>query len=319
MRKKIKLRFVDSMSKDVKNEMFYKFLTTHYDIDEVSDPDYIVSGCMGYTFAKYEKCIKIAVIGENIVPDFNIFDYDIGFDHLKFNDRYLRVPLFYFYEVYGNLEEDKTSIDTTKLASRKFCCYVVSNSKNASPLRDQFFMELCKYKKVDSAGRHLNNMGGSYLKDKIEFVANYKFNIAFENSSSDGYTTEKIMEPMSVNTIPIYWGNPSVDKDFNAKSFINVSDFKSISDCIEYIKILDKNDELYSEKLKENWFVDGKKHDYEKELIAFFDNIFDQDIDKARRINLTGYQSMLRRKIEKYYNILSFIRKIKGFFKKYIK
>ena len=34
----------------------------------------------------------------------------------------------------------------------------------------------------------------------------YKFNICFENSSTPGYVTEKIIQSMYVNSIPIYWG-----------------------------------------------------------------------------------------------------------------
>lgn len=80
-----------------------------------------------------------------------------------------------------------------ELLNRKFCSFVVSNSQFSDPLRKRFFERLCKYKKVDSGGRYLNNIGGP-VRDKLAFCRGYKFNIAFENSSVDGYTTEKIME-----------------------------------------------------------------------------------------------------------------------------
>ena len=57
--------------------------------------------------------------------------------------------------------------------------------------------------------------------------------------------------------MPIYWGNPIVDKDFNTKSFINYYDFKNEDDMIDYIIELDKDDNKYLEKLKESWFVDN--------------------------------------------------------------
>ena len=56
----------------------------------------------------------------------------------------------------------------------------------------------------------------------MDFIKDYKFVISFENSSYPGYTTQKLIEPMLVNSSPIYWGNKSVGKDFNTKSFINV-------------------------------------------------------------------------------------------------
>ena len=71
---------------------------------------------------------------------------------------------------------------------------------------------------------YLNNVGGP-VKNKIDFIMDHKFTIAFENSSYPGYTTEKIFEPMLVNSIPLYWGNPLVDRDFNTKSFLNFHDY----------------------------------------------------------------------------------------------
>ena len=73
--------------------------------------------------------------------------------------------------------------------------------------------------KVDSGGKFLNNVGGP-VTDKLSFIKDYKFVISFENSSYPGYTTEKILEPMLVNSIPVYWGNPLVYNDFNYRTYI---------------------------------------------------------------------------------------------------
>ena len=48
------------------------------------------------------------------------------------------------------------------------------------------------------------------VSNKMDFIKDYKFVISFENSSNPGYTTEKLIEPMLVNSIPIYWGNTEV-------------------------------------------------------------------------------------------------------------
>ena len=96
---------------------------------------------------------------------------------------------------------------------------------------------------------------------KRNFQKDYKFTIAYENNAYRpqwiGYTTEKIMEPMITNSIPIYWGNPRIDLEFNTKSFINSYDFNSEDEMIEHIIELDKNDDKYFELLKNNWFVDN--------------------------------------------------------------
>ena len=301
-RKTIKLRYVDSMSRNYENEVIWKLLNKWYDIDQISEPDYILCGGMGTTFTKYKNCIRIQIIGENVVPDFNVFDYALGFDHLHFNDRYLRVPLYVFYDSFQRIiSGQRTQIDSGA-CNRKFCSYVVSNANHADPSRDNFFKELCKYKRVDSAGRHLNNMGGGFLKDKLSFISQYKFNIAFENCTSDGYTTEKIIEPLSVGTIPIYWGNLSIEKDFNKEAFVYVNDFSSIQECINYIIELDNNDALYLEKLKQPIFPNDEAPDYNKRLKDFFDNIFNRHtvfFDKSYKTVTLSYIGL----ISFFYNI----------------
>lgn len=71
-------------------------------------------------------------------------------------------------------------------------------------------------------------------------------------------TTEKIMEPMTVNSIPIYWGNPDVYKEFNTKSFVNFYDFGNMEDMIEYIIELDNNSDKYLELLSRPWFTNNE-------------------------------------------------------------
>ncbi len=43
----------------------------------------------------YQNTKRVFYSGENQAPDFNLFDYAIGFDELDFNDRYLRAPLYF--------------------------------------------------------------------------------------------------------------------------------------------------------------------------------------------------------------------------------
>mgnify|MGYP003437887625 FL=1 len=157
------------------------------------------------------------------------------------------------------------------MAKRKFCNFVVSNS--ACPERNDFFAKLSKYKMVDSGGRWLNNIGYN-LSDKRKFQSEYKFSIAFENNAyrpqHPGYSTEKIMEPMTVNSIPIYWGNPVIDREFNVKSFVNFYDFENVDEVINYIIDLDKDDSKYLEVLKQPWFVDGVPEPNKVENIKSF-------------------------------------------------
>ena len=69
------------------------------------------------------------------------------------------------------------------------------------------------------SGRVLNTLGHR-VADKQAFLRDYKFTIAFENESHPGYTTEKIVEPMLADSIPIYWGDPLVGTDFEVESWL---------------------------------------------------------------------------------------------------
>ena len=137
------------------------------------------------------------------------------------------------------------------------------------------FDQLSKYKQVASGGKVRNNVGGR-VPDKVKFISNYKFNIAFENASYPGYATEKLMEALVTNTIPIYWGDPKIGNDFNTKAFINCHEFKSMDAVIEHVKKVDQDENLYRQYLSEPFLVDNKETDYcnEKKILQRFEEIF---------------------------------------------
>jgi alpha(1,3/1,4) fucosyltransferase len=84
------------------------------------------------------------------------------------------------------------------------------------------------------------------------------------------------MEPMTVNSIPIYWGNPQIGSEFNCESFINFYDFKNEDDMIDYIIELDKDDKKYIQKLNQPWFKEYKipESNRIKNIKSFLKKIF---------------------------------------------
>ncbi len=137
----------------------------------------------------------------------------------------------------------------------KFCCMVVSNARAKERL--WFFNTLSKVKQVDSGGSLLNNVGGK-VADKLEFIKDYKFVISFENSVYDGYTTEKILEPIFKDCIPIYWGNKLVGQDFNSNRFIDYNSFESEEELITKLLEIDQNDDLAIDMLMQPTFNEHK-------------------------------------------------------------
>ena len=137
-----------------------------------------------------------------------------------------------------------------------------------------------------------NNVGGR-VPDKSACIAKYKFNIAFENSTVPGYTTEKVMEPLAVRSVPIYYGNPRIDADFDPACMVRVASRDDMNRAIEEIVRLDRDDEAYLAKLTAPSFVHPFDW-YEARLTDFLRNVFDQPLDEARRLNAYGYQTNIR-------------------------
>lgn len=293
--KTLRLHFCDFSSDfSPKDDFFYQLLAAEYDVIlDPAIPQFVVYSCYGYDFLEYD-CPRIFYTAENIRPDFNLCDYAIGFDYLDFGDRYMRFPNF---ARYGRQFEDLTRLAplTAQDIQQKsgFCNFIYSNG-SADPVRDRFFHLLSRYKRVDSPGRHLNNMpnqfGDRYAHDwrtsKTDFQRRYKFTIAFENSSAPGYTTEKIMHAFLARTIPIYWGNPLVVRDFNPKAFVNCHDFATFDDVVRRVTELDTNDKLYLDVVNTPCFVGGQTppHLGKETVLAFFKGIFPRSgLDAFRR------------------------------------
>ena len=255
MKRHIKLNFVDFWDTfDPFNNYFYNLLKKYYSIEISDDPDFVICSSFGKDYRKY-KCIRILYTGENTRPNFHRYDYAFSFDYTGNPNNY-RLPFYAFY-INGCDLVREADVDFEKIMAEKteFCNFVYSNPKARK--RVKFFQRLSKYKRVDSGGRYLNNIG-SPVVDKLEFIKKYKFTIAFENFSYPGYTSEKIVEPLKAYSLPIYWGNSLVHRDFNTKSFLNYYDFENENALIEKIIELDRNDDLYLDYLKQPCFHGNK-------------------------------------------------------------
>lgn len=259
MKNTLKIAFKDFWASfNVNNNLFTKLLSEDYNviINEQS-PDIVFFSVFGIENLAY-SCKKVFFTGENIRPNFKLCDFAFSFDYNDTTRRNFRLPL---YALFGDVNKLTADKDPEKIlaAKTKFCNFVYSNP--GAKDRIYFFRQLNKYKKVDSGGRFLNNIGQP-VPNKLDFIKDYKFTIAFENSSYPGYTTEKIFEPMLVNSLPIYWGNPLVNKDFNTKSFINYYDINNLDDLIEFVIEIDQNDDKYMKFFEEPWFVDNKVNNF---------------------------------------------------------
>ena len=296
LKKRIKIKFLGFAPYHKPHEQaYYRFLSERYDVVECDDPDYIIDGGLDFRHVKYD-CVKILLNGENTVPNFDLYDYAVASSDLSFGDRYLRMPWFAFYPCFACITQRKTEPEES-LLNRGFCSFVVSNAEFGDPMRRKFFEALSKYKPVASGGRYRNNVGGP-ISDKVAFCRGYKFNIAFENSSYPGYTTEKIMEAYVAQTVPVYYGNPTVETDFRVDSMVRVTSEADIERAIEEIVRLDRDDEAYLKVVTAQCLVEDSPFVYEQRLESFLAHIFDQPIGTAGRLCSYGCQAMMRRHLK---------------------
>ena len=175
MKKKIKIDFVDFWPDLVKEKNYFTdILEKYYDVEISPDPDYLFCSYFDNRHLAFRSCVKIYFIGENMVPDFNLYDYAMGFHNISFEDRYLRLPLYALYkEDYELVRNKHTFSDEYYLSKKGFCNCVISNPYPfADRRRDAMYEALSAYKSVGSGGRYNNNVGGP-VKDKIAFEKEY--------------------------------------------------------------------------------------------------------------------------------------------------
>ncbi len=306
--KKIFVKFVDMNGKGL-FKWLNEILADCYEIIEVdNNPDYVFYSVFGCEHIKYD-CVRIFYSGENCRADFNFCDYAITFDYLDFEDRHLRYPLYLFYDSFKqNLVSKRLDSNYT---NRKFCSFVVSNGTSDS-MRNAVFEALNTYKRVDSGGKYQNNVG-FFVKDKQEFISKYKFNIAFENSYTNGYITEKLFDAKAADCIPIYWGGAAreIKSWLNPKAFIDFYNFKDVLELVEFVKYLDSNDSAYLEMLNEPLVLDiTHKEKMDHLAREFFINIFSKPIDLAYKRGFGQWRLNVENRYKRYQRARNLANKI---------
>lgn len=260
----IKIGFTDFWPNfNVEYNFFTLILSNHLSIVvDNKNPDVLFYSNFGDQHKNF-NCKKVYFTGENTRPDLTN-DFALGFDYIE-ADNYSRLPLWYLFLDIFNCDKNKIGDPyplslqlQVPLKRDRFCAFITSTP---SYFRDSFFKLLSIYKRVDSAGKVLNNTYELQLmskrndikwtEGKFLFLQKYKFCICFENSSFPGYITEKLIHAKLAGCIPIYWGDPTIHQQFNTKAFINVHQYPNISDVIELIKKIDQDDQEYEKIARE--------------------------------------------------------------------
>lgn len=110
------------------------------------------------------------------------------------------------------------------------------------------------------------------IKAKEEFFGPPMFAVVIENTSHNGYFTEKITDCMLLKTIPLYWGCSSIDNFYNKDGIIK---FQNADDFIQKCNQL--TPEYYYSKLdiiEENFKRVQEHQKYEGRICNKIKNIF---------------------------------------------
>jgi alpha(1,3/1,4) fucosyltransferase len=301
--KKIRIDFCNfgcNISKT--NHFFTRLLQERFDVEICDQPDYLIYSAIGDEHLLHSG-VRIRFSGESLPPDFSECDYSIGCCKLD-DPRHLQLPFYVQYGEASQIVKRDDDCDRILAAKKKFCAFVVrSHNPRKNRNRLGFFLRLSKHKPVDSGGVYANNIGGpipGFSVGKIEFLKDYKFNIAFENAALPGYTTEKIFEPMVARCVPIYWGNPLIAEEFNPKSFLHYRDFSNEEALIERILELDRDDAKYLELMRQPYLYNDEPNIYfsRERILDFFERIFTtpiKPVGRRRKWFLPGRWVLIKR------------------------
>lgn len=238
---------------------FTELLSKRYTVvRDDRNPDYLIHGDSNFgqthfNYRNYKK--KIFYTGEPVSPSYTLYDHAITFDHEN-SPKHYRLPL-YVLEFWAMQKDDGINffaIDKEKKKNLEnvenqdfilqhkthLAAYIQSNPN--CTFRNIFVESLLKTKHpIICGGPHLNNTGYVVPRNrlkKIQFFTTAYFGLALENGSKPGYVTEKLIDAYAANTVPVYWGSKTINRDFNPKSFITVPENYSHDEIIKYMEHL---------------------------------------------------------------------------------
>lgn len=314
--------FWGSFKKD--DNLFTRILQKRYKVEISDNPDFLICSNRGsaFEYMNYD-CTRIMFMGENISPDFTVFDYCIGFDYLDFDDRYFRLPFAFYFDNAKPWVPQPLSYEKAKEISdaKKYFCNFVYGHRSSHGMREKLFETLCEYKRVESPGSFMNNTSSDKKRcswaEKNEYLVASKFTIACDSIAYPGFCTEKIVQPFIQHSVPVYFGNPKIDDYFNTDAFVWCKNESDLDRTLEEVRYLDQNEGAYIEKLMLSPLRDVNLiADLYNNLESFLYNIFDQSPEESiRRVRFfcaERHESFLRDYAKKYKNTPDFIKKIKG-------
>jgi len=146
----------------------------------------------------------------------NTFDLIVGFKYTNLEKKQIRFPLWLLYYNFYNYKSENNLIDyiETKYKENKqknnktvFASLVSHHDREGQ--RTKIYNEIVNNKygivMCPSNFKKNTNSIGNTTEDKVNYISKSIYNICPENSTFEGYFTEKIIQAFEGGTIPFYW------------------------------------------------------------------------------------------------------------------
>ncbi len=119
----------------------------------------------------------------------------------------------------------------TDLTKHAMCSLIASSQKKQTghKLRHDL-VRWCR-----ETGQDIDVMGRGYkpFVEKPEGLAPFRYSIVIENTREKGYFTEKLIDSLLCNTIPIYWGCPNIADFFDTEAMVVCENMADIQRAIK--------------------------------------------------------------------------------------
>ena len=148
-----------------------------------------------------------------------------------YNDALLRVIPNGIFLPYGTTwVPDWETLDTTKTAN----CSLIASAKRDQPghaLRHEIV------EKIQAEGLDVTMLGRGYapFDAKSDGLAHYRFSVVIENAREPHYFTEKLVDSVLCETVPIYWGCPNIEDHIDTDGMILCDGSSAIMDAVRGI------------------------------------------------------------------------------------
>lgn len=193
---------------------------------------YLDNAALGKDIARYTLQRRICLMLES--PISAVFEHAEQLRPLFRKTYTLRKALIESGEPYGLLYYGTSwlegawegeSFDKTSLVS--FLGSIDHNAAHGYSLRMDVARMCIELEHVDCYGKGINP-----IESKLDGLGKYAFSIAMENVQEDFYFSEKLIDCLLSDTVPIYWGCPAITALFDERGMILFSSLDELADIL---------------------------------------------------------------------------------------